>query len=110
MGSGGRGVYMGVDTTLATIGINENISEGNNSVAIYPNPNTGTFQLEMCSGCNTEKSKIEIYNTMGECVYQATLNNEKQTIDLSSQPTGIYFVSVTIGNRKISNHKIILAK
>ncbi len=39
-------------------------------------------------------SEISIYNELGKEVYHSTLINNQSSIDLSSQPKGIYFVKV----------------
>jgi len=64
------------------------------SIAIYSNPNNGTFTLSL-SNVN-EKCNIEIYNVVGEKIYNGSLAQTQgdNTINLTGQPSGIYFYRV----------------
>ncbi len=74
----------------STEGINE--LSHNTSTKVYPNPSNGLFTFELSKA--STNAKIEIYNVLGEKV--ASSNSSKGgasswSIDLSSQPSGIYF-------------------
>jgi alpha-tubulin suppressor-like RCC1 family protein len=65
-------------------------------IAVYPNPScNGKFNVQMPGG------KMDIYNMMGERVLQSVVDqhmaNKPMIIDLSSQPAGIYSISVKSG-------------
>lgn len=82
------------------ISVQEKVSEVNT----YPNPSTGKFtiltQNEMFAPNNLQC--LEIYNSYGEKIYQSEtseLNN--LSIDISSQPNGIYFLKTTSGQKQI---------
>jgi len=73
----------------------------NGQLTIYPNPTSGQFNIQYNG--NQNGYKLEIYNTMGERVYQSIigalpsplLGGEGpgvRQIDLTSQPAGLYFV------------------
>src|ERR1035437_3405297 len=78
-------------------------------VVVFPIPTNGIFTI------TTKQSaikNIEVINVLGEKVYQLdahTLLIHTGTIDLSSEPEGIYFVRVGTGGDMV-NKKIILAK
>jgi len=76
-----------------------------NNVNIYPNPGTGIYTLEI----NTEQQAIEyqIYNSFGNIIQTTPLYNNNSTIDISNQPTGIYFVKIIFTDGKTINKKII---
>ncbi|MFA5781945.1 MAG: choice-of-anchor tandem repeat GloVer-containing protein, partial [Bacteroidales bacterium] len=64
---------------------------------VYPNPGSGKFLISS----NGNISSIEIYNLMGEKVFQFTINNPclagrqaQSEIDLSNQTNGIYFIKI----------------
>ena len=84
------------------------IIENNSSmiIIIYPNPSNGKFIIEMKQ---MENGVIEIYNALGEKVYQSILlsTHNVTTIDLSMQPKGIYFANIYDGE-KINSKKIIV--
>ena len=75
-----------------------------NPLNIYPNPNNGEFKISVEN--NSEISTIDIYNLMGEKVFNSDMNKTMNEIDISNQPKGVYFVEITIGD-KIFNEKII---
>jgi hypothetical protein len=82
--------YGCTDTSVAYIasGINELHSE---HVALYPNPNTGSFILA------TQNARGAIYtitNELGQVIVQNTISTDAQTIDLGNVATGVYTISV----------------
>lgn len=72
-----------------------------NQVNIYPSPTSGIFSIE---AENIEK--IEITNIMGQLIKQIKVNSNKNTIDLSSQPNGIYFIKV-VTDKGSAREKIV---
>jgi hypothetical protein len=50
----------------STVGI-ENV-KANESVNIYPNPNTGLFNIDL-NGALTQNALVEVFNTMGQKVF-----------------------------------------
>lgn len=77
-------------------------------ISTYPNPSTGVFRIEVEADVANLFQSLEIYNVMGDIVYTtddpAALEN---AIDLSLQPSGIYFIRGNFGNRKASGRVII---
>jgi len=77
-----------------------------NSFDIYPNPNAGSFKLDL--GKNSFDSfKISLINSLGSLVYfQAFKESENQiNIELTSLPDGIYYLKLEsdtfVGMKKI---------
>lgn len=63
---------------------------------IYPNPNNGTFVLELPS---KEQAQIIITNVQGQVVYKQEVNNtSKLTIELDNAAKGIYLMQVVSGH------------
>jgi hypothetical protein len=60
------------------------------SIDVYPNPNSGQFTIKLNYSQNGYT--VEIYNMVGEKIYQSVLSNSQNIINLSSQPAGMYFV------------------
>ncbi len=73
-------------------------------VKIYPNPNQGEFHVA-CS--STSDSRIYVVNALGELVYDAVVESEVSTVDISRLPNGVYFVSVSVNNVMASQDKIV---
>ena len=78
-------------------------NKSNFNIAIYPNPNTGIFNIRT----DANKLKVEIYSTLGELITKKMLLNGVQQIDLSEEAKGIYFVKL-IHDGKIEQRKILV--
>lgn len=82
---------------------------------VYPNPNTGKFNLEFCIDDLEDKAVlIEITNAFGQVVYnkipQKINGCINETIELESNiPTGIYILKVSIDG-KIQTAKMLLTR
>ncbi len=84
------------------VGINEMQNE-NMQVSIYPNPSNGIFTI---TSNKIEKTKIEIYNSIGECILNRELTKGTDDINLSDLPNGIYSIKLT-GENWTEHKKII---
>jgi len=80
----------------------------NNYVNIFPNPSNGKFTVLLNTQYAILNTQIEIYNVLGEIVFQSEIKNPKSEIDLSVQPTGMYFYQVKNNKQFISSGKIII--
>ena len=82
---------------LCRTGINEvNFSE---NVSIFPNPTTGTFQLNVYGG--EENLSVMIYDLSGKVIYSENAKGGavySKEIDLSKYASGVYYVKVQSGN------------
>jgi len=63
----------------------------NNTLA-YPNPSQGKFTIVDNESSNYE---ITITNLLGELIYRSEINSHKTTVDITSQPPGIYLLYIT---------------
>lgn len=78
------------------------------ATSVFPNPSDGIFYLETENG-NEILQEIKVYNVLGETVIariQPGGDTGEFKIDLSSQPEGIYFVIIPLGDI-IEKEKII---
>jgi hypothetical protein len=66
------------------------------SFEVYPNPSNGQFSIELDSKV-ADTYKVAVFNTVGKIVYQNEFGSHsvKQTINLTDQNDGIYFLKVT---------------
>jgi len=59
---------------------------------VFPNPSTGIFTI---AGTRNLVSEIEVYNVMGERIYQEIRQPaDDKVINLTKQPNGVYFYRV----------------
>src|SRR6056297_630975 len=73
-------------------------------IQIYPNPTTGTFYV---TNDNKENMEILVKDLTGRTIINKTLSNDRNTINISDQSSGIYLIQLTRGN-KTFNSKLIL--
>ena len=83
-----------------------NETSSSDGMEVYPNPTTGKANMQMSGLANVQMS---IYNMYGECIYQQISTSSHQQIDLSSQPDGIYFITVKSENGT-TTQKLIIQK
>jgi len=92
-------------------GVEVNIPTGTNPIIIeqkligYPNPSSGKIKVvfEQIPKSNTE---LTISNANGLIVYKKTVHNKEESIDLTGNPAGIYFIKTNSDILKV--HKIII--
>jgi hypothetical protein len=99
------GTFVQYNFTVGTVlSVQEEIAE---EIKITPNPSNGLFHIQ--ASLNSEKNtRIEIYNTIGELVYDSEVfgSELQHTVDISKNANGVYFVKV-ISGKLISTQKIV---
>ncbi|HTA82037.1 MAG TPA: T9SS type A sorting domain-containing protein [Bacteroidia bacterium] len=88
----GNVTFVGIATVDAEI----------NSFDVYPNPNSGVFNLNISLANAKQNVSVRILNTMGQVLsndnYNEVSGKLKKLIDLSGYSKGIYLVQVITGN------------
>ena len=77
----------------STSGVNELQGEGE-KIKVYPNPSNGIFELVITNEAKQSLNTVEIYNVLGQQVYQTNIKPGSTEINLRSQPQGIYLYRV----------------
>ena len=90
-------------TVNACVGIDEN-EFSNSTIQIYPNPNSGEFNV--LSSRELKNGKIEIYNYLGQLIINETLIQNLK-INLSNNSNGIYLVRILENNKTIDILKVL---
>lgn len=83
-----------------TVGIDE-IQE-DNLLAIYPNPANAIVTI---TGQNLKQ--IDVLNINGQCLASYNVNGSQATIDISTLPSGVFFVGITDGNGNYCVRKLV---
>ena len=78
------------------VGINQ-ISLSSSPINVYPNP----FKNKINIITNGTKQVVQIFNTLGSLVFNSLIETEKTEIDLSQQPSGVYFIRMGSISKKI---------
>ena len=83
-------------------GLEENgPSTGPGAFMVYPNPANGVLFVETHGRASLPvETEYRITNLMGQTVLSGLINAEKQQIDISRLPAGMYFINVGDGTRK----------
>ncbi len=68
---------------------------------IFPNPSTGTFTVDA-----TRSADIEVRNAVGQEILHCVVNGARSEIDLSSQPYGVYVLTIRTAGQVISRKLI----
>ena len=69
---------------------------------VFPNPSKGLFSIE-----NEAITKIEIFDLAGKMIWENENEINFKSVDLSSQPSGIYICKLTSNNSQIDFVKLI---
>ncbi len=102
-------VFSFKDTSIIT-SINR-LSFTRNKLTVFPNPSTGIFTIHFAGAQNIEPKNIEIYNVLGERVETQCIASPQITINLTHQPSGVYFYRVVDENGGlVSEGKLIIQK
>lgn len=75
-------------TTITTAGLKNELAA---NWKVAPNPTSGKVTVSTDSVANTS---IVVTSAMGQVVTELQMNETSLTVDLSAQPTGIYFIKI----------------
>lgn len=70
--------------------------DGNN-IGLYPNPNNGTFTIQLDEAMTRQKPLAEVIDIYGRMVFNTTITNTPQSIT-TDIPAGIYMLRITTVN------------
>jgi alpha-tubulin suppressor-like RCC1 family protein len=80
----------------------------------YPNPSTGITTIDCYVSDNASDARIVVYNMSGIIVHQYAITDKGLsgvTLDLQDLPSGIYFYSMMVDGRNVSDKKrLVLIK
>ncbi len=85
-----------------------NAESMNNAVSVYPNPNSGVFNVSLDAVISGEMT-VMVYNTIGELVKTIVVNGTSTVVDMSDVASGVYSVKV-IADNQIATKKITITK
>lgn len=88
------------------VGLNEN-NKLQNILEVYPNPAKDILHVSLPP--STEAYEVKMTNILGSIIYdeKAINNKEGLTISLTNKPKGVYFLTVTVNNEKVTKKIII---
>jgi hypothetical protein len=93
-------------TTTTSIGTVQpaNAIEASN-VRVFPNPSNGLFSVQLDT--DSKVDQIVVMSLLGKVVHQDNQPTQKNSIDISNLPVGIYFVEVRNGQSKVVKRIVV---
>ena len=82
-----------------TVRNSTNVNEIANNAKLYPNPTSEKFNIE-CMGM----IHVSVFSTIGQMVYDADVNADQLSIDMSQFPAGSYLVRIVTSNGICTKH------
>jgi|GEM_PF-1507866 len=82
----------------------ENMKGAASGINIYPDPNTGYFNV---TGLTPGQALI-LYNCLGQTIFTTIVNTSYNNMDISSQPSGIYLLMISNKDGSLAGEKKIL--
>ena len=76
------------------------------TIRIYPNPTDGILKVDMAGCTDAEQCHVKLFNMSGQQLFFTDSPSSIETINLISQPKGIYLLSIII-NGEESTWRII---
>lgn len=85
------------DQTYSAIVAIESKAQDNSFVNVYPNPAVDNINIST----SDDISKVQVFNALGEIVYESNVLNSSGTIELNTVSKGIYVIRATFSNDKV---------
>ena len=63
-------------------------------ITIFPNPTRGSLRIDINGITIPAEAKIYLYDISGKMVMQLNAISESNTLDISSQPSGVYIMRI----------------
>jgi len=87
-----------------SIGITEIIG---NYLKLYPNPAKDYFYIDYKKCVFNKKLTLKLYDIFGNCIKQKSINCDKEQIDISNLPAGLYLINISSDNKTLYSNKLI---
>lgn len=79
-------------------------NQSNMDIAVYPNPATTAVTINFGKAA---LYTVQLCNTLGEVLVQTQVNSKTLSLNISNQPKGIYFITVTDDAKNKVTRKVI---
>jgi hypothetical protein len=88
------------------------IVQQSGSFSIYPNPSAGTLSINYTVNAENQKGILNLYNLLGQAIKSTAVtgNNGVMTENISSLTNGIYYYTLSIGEKLVAVQKVVLIK
>lgn len=79
---------------------------GNSDVSLFPNPNHGSFNIELNKP--VENAELRIFNCLGLEVQRDMLSGKRSAIDIKDVNAGIYYYTISKNKQVFANGKLLV--
>lgn len=76
-----------------------------NNINVFPNPNSGTFSIDLTG--ITETVRAEIMNELGQVIYRESLNQNNNLVELNNISSGTYILRLSTDDTQVYKQVII---
>ena len=70
------------------------------TVHIYPNPTSGVLKVSVSGYESTDNIRYSILNVAGQQIVDATGSSATTTLNISSQPNGVYLLHIVVNGQE----------
>ena len=70
----------------------------NNTLLVYPNPSSTSITIDNGDYVNMNGFSVQIINTFGQNMFSSNINQQLFNVDVSSWPSGTYFIHIVNGS------------
>lgn len=81
------------------------VGEGMNVPSVYPNPTSDKINIQ-----GVDMTRVAIYSTLGQLMYEASVNGSETSVEVGQFPAGTYIVKVTCGDKASFTQLINIVK
>lgn len=105
----GGQVYKQFTVGLSSVGLQDYIMTDNTTLNVYPNPSEGFVSIDF-NLTSRKDVLVEVFDVVGKRIYINPIQNVTAgavQVDMSAYGKGIYFVTLTSSNEKLSRKLIV---
>lgn len=100
-------IEIAIPSPCIPTGINSDFDNVNESVSIYPNPFSSSFNVMLNDVSQLNQIEMTVYNVLGAEVLSTRITTQSTIIDTNSLPSGIYFYKIIKDNKVTQSGKLI---
>ena len=78
------------------------VGDNESSLKVYPNPTQGFVTVEA-----EGMSQVSVYNALGQCVMQQSVEGQQVVLDLKEAVAGLYLLRVTTKEGEVSRRIVV---
>ena len=93
--------YLPANATSATLA-NTSFETNPFAVALYPNPNSGVFNIQAPTG-----ALATVYTSLGKAIYTKRITKNDTELSLTGQISGLYFVKIENEGKTVTKKMIV---